>query len=76
MRTAYDIIKKPVVTEKSMDGTKGKAYTFIVATDANKIEIKTAVEEIFNVEVLSVNTMNIKGKLKRVGVHKDRKSVV
>ena len=69
MRTAYDVIIKPVITEKSMMGVAEKKYVFEVAKDANKIEIKKAVEEIFSVKVDSVNTMNVSGKVKRMGVH-------
>ena len=64
---AQDIILKPVVTEESMLGTAMKKYTFVVAKDANKIEIANAVEELFGVEVASVNTMNVKGHLRRYG---------
>ena len=64
---AQDIILKPVVTEESMLGTALKKYTFIVAKDANKIEIANAVEELFGVEVKSVNTMNVRGHLRRYG---------
>lgn len=67
MRTAYDVILKPVISEKSMDDAQNKKYTFKVATDANKTEVKLAVEEIFNVEVEKVNIMNVRGKLKRMG---------
>ena len=74
MRTSYDIIVKPLITEKGMSGVGDKKYTFQVARDANKIEIKKAVEEIFGVEVLSVNTMNMMGKQKRMGVHSGRRS--
>ena len=69
MRTAYDVIIKPVITEKSMMGVAEKKYVFEVAKDANKVEIKKAVEEIFSVKVDSVNTMNVSGKVKRMGVH-------
>ena len=69
MRTAYDVIIKPVITEKSMMGVAEKKYVFQVAKDANKIEIKKAIEEIFSVKVDSVNTMNVSGKVKRMGVH-------
>ena len=65
--TAYDIIKRPIITEKSMAATAEKKYTFEVAKDANKIEIAKAVEEIFGVQVAKVNTLNMKGKAKRVG---------
>ena len=69
MRTAYDVVLKPVITEESMSGVANKRYVFDVATDANKIEIARAVEEIFGVKVKKVNTINCKGKGKRVGVH-------
>ncbi|MDP4152427.1 MAG: 50S ribosomal protein L23 [Bacillota bacterium] len=69
MKTAYDVIRKPVISEKSMDGARNKIYTFEVATDATKTEIKYAIEEIFKVKVDTVNVMNIKGKIKRMGVH-------
>ena len=65
--TAYDIIKRPIITEKSMAATAEKKYTFEVAKDANKIEIAKAVEEIFGVKVAKVNTLNVQGKMKRVG---------
>ena len=67
MKTAYDIIKRPVITEQSMAQTEMKRYTFEVAKDANKIEIAKAVEEIFGVKVAKVNTMNMYGKEKRMG---------
>ena len=69
MKTAYDIIVKPIITEKSMSAVADKKYVFKVARDAGKIEIKKAVEEIFKVKVQSVNTINVKGKEKRMGVH-------
>ena len=65
--TAYDIIKRPIITEQSMAETEAKKYTFEVAKDANKIEIAKAVEEIFGVKVAKVNTMNVPGKAKRLG---------
>ncbi|MDD6155193.1 MAG: 50S ribosomal protein L23 [Eubacteriales bacterium] len=65
--TSYDIILKPVITEKSMDDAQEKKYTFKVAMNANKTEIKKAVEEIFDVDVKKVNTMHVKGKVKRMG---------
>ncbi len=67
MKTAQDIIIKPVITEKSMDGLQEGKYTFKVAKDATKPEIKKAVEKLFNVEVAKVTTINVKGKMKRVG---------
>ncbi len=67
MKTAYDIIKRPIITEQSMESAGFKKYTFEVARDANKIEIARAVEEIFDVKVAKVNTLNMHGKEKRVG---------
>jgi len=67
MKRAQDIILKPTITEKSMAGISLKKYTFKVAKDANKIEIAKAVEELFNVTVSKVNTMNCHGRLKRMG---------
>ncbi len=64
---AQDIIIRPLLTEKGYDGIADKKYTFIVAKTANKTEIKLAVEKLFNVQVASVNTVNCKGKLKRMG---------
>ena len=66
-RLAHDIILKPIITEESMMGTAFKKYTFKVAKDANKAEIKAAVEEVFGVKVAKVNTMNCKGHLRRYG---------
>jgi len=64
----YDVIQKPVVTEKSMNAMASKKYTFIVHTDANKAMIKEAVEKMFpGAKVASVNTMNLDGKTKRRG---------
>lgn len=67
MMTAYDIIKRPVITEQSMAQTEMKRYVFEVAKESNKIEIAKAVEEIFGVKVGKVNTLNMQGKLKRSG---------
>jgi len=67
MRTAYDIILRPIITEQSMEHLDLKKYVFEVARDANKIEIGKAVEEIFGVKVDKVTTMNLKGKKKRTG---------
>ena len=67
MKTAYDIILTPVISEQSMDVAADKKYTFKVATDANKTQVKLAVEEIFGVEVAKVNIMNVQGKVKRMG---------
>ena len=67
MKAAQDIILKPVITEKSMDGLQEGKYTFKVAKDATKPEIKKAVEKLFGVEVNKVTTMNVNGKEKRMG---------
>ena len=69
MRTAQDIILKPIITEESMMGIMTKKYTFKVAKDANKIEIAKAVEAVFpGTKVAKVNTMNLDGKTKRRGM--------
>lgn len=68
MKSAYDIVIRPVLTEKSYDDMAEKKYTFEVAVGANKTEIKQAIEEIFDgVKVDSVNTMRVQGKIKRQG---------
>ncbi|KAB2951415.1 50S ribosomal protein L23 [Heliorestis acidaminivorans] len=67
MRSPYDVLLKPVITEKSMDLTADNKYTFIINPDANKIEVKYAVEQLFKVKVLDVWTLNVKGKKKRMG---------
>ena len=68
MKSAYDVILRPVLTEKSYDAMAEKKYTFEVAVDANKTEIKQALETIFEgVKVASVNTMRVQGKVKRQG---------
>ena len=64
---AYDIIRRPVITEKSMSEMADKKYTFIVDINANKTQIKSAVEEIFKVKVDKVNTIKMLGKMKRMG---------
>jgi len=69
MKTAHDIIVRPIITEASMSRLADKKYTFEVASDANKIEIKKAVEEIFKVQVAKVNTITVPSKEKRVGYH-------
>ena len=66
MREARDIIIRPVITERSYDVMESNVYTFEVAKDANKIEIRQAVEELFGVKVIKVNTLNVKPKPKRV----------
>ncbi len=67
--TNYDIIRRPVVTEKSMASMSEKKYTFIVDIHANKSMIKRAVEDVFGVKVEDVKTARYIGKTKRVGVH-------
>lgn len=69
MRTAQDIIIKPVITESTMAGIEMKKYVFKVANDANKIEIAHAVEKLFDVKVQQVNTMHVRGRKKRMGIH-------
>ena len=69
MKFAHDIIVRPVITEKSLEATKSKRYTFEVQKDATKPEIACAVEEAFGVTVASVNTISMKKKPKRLGVH-------
>ena len=63
----FDIIISPILTEKSFDGIADKKYTFKVAVDATKTQIKVAIEDIFDVQVESVNTSNYSGKMKRMG---------
>ncbi|WAW14826.1 50S ribosomal protein L23 [Peptostreptococcus equinus] len=67
MTNPHDIIVKPIVTEQSMAEMGNKKYTFVVAKDANKTEIKKAIEKIFEVKVEMVNTLNYDGKVKRMG---------
>ena len=69
MKMVQDIIIKPVITEASMDRIADKKYTFKVAKDATKPEIANAVEVMFGVKVAKVNTINMKKKPKRLGVH-------
>lgn len=70
MRTAHDIIIKPIITEESMMGIMAKKYTFKVAKDANKIEIAKAIEEVFpGTKVVKVNTMNVRGHERRQGMY-------
>ena len=78
---ARDIIKRPVITERSADLMSEDKYTFDVDTRANKTQVKIAIEEVFDVKVDSVNIMNIKAKAKRVGryngfTNKRRKAIV
>ncbi len=71
-KTAQDIILKPIITEASMEGLEMNKYTFKVAKNANKIEIAKAVEELFGVKVVKVNTMNCRGRKKRMGMYEGR----
>ena len=66
-KTAQDIIVRPIITEKSMEGLAERKYTFEVAKNANKIEVKKACEALFGVKVAKVNTISVKGKKKRMG---------
>lgn len=66
-KLAQDIILRPIITEESMLNTSMRKYTFKVAKDANKIEIKKALEQLFGVKVEKVNTLNVRGKLRRQG---------
>lgn len=66
-KLAQDIILRPIITEESMQNTALKKYTFKVAKNANKIEIAKAVEELFDVKVAKVNTLSVRGKLRRQG---------
>ncbi|MCQ2770784.1 MAG: 50S ribosomal protein L23 [Clostridia bacterium] len=69
MKTSHDIIIRPIISEKSLKGTADKRYTFEVLPDATKPEIANAVEEVFGVKVVAVNTVNMKKKPKALGVH-------
>ena len=69
MKTIYDIIKRPVITEASMDMTADKKYVFEVQKDATKPQIAEAVEKMFKVKVAYVNVVSMKKKPKRLGVH-------
>ena len=70
--SSYDIIRRPVLTEKSYAGIAAKTYTFEVAKSANKVEIAKAVEEIFGVKVEKVTTATVQGKLRRQGRNQGR----
>ena len=65
----YDIIKSPVITEQSMESVADKKYVFKVDINANKTEIKAAVEEVFGVKVAKINTVRMQGKVKRTGAY-------
>ncbi|AFL98891.1 MULTISPECIES: 50S ribosomal protein L23 [Desulfitobacterium] len=72
MRDARDVLKRPVISEKSVGLIEENKYSFWVDTAANKIEIKNAVEKMFKVKVVDVRTINVNGKKKRVGKHVGR----
>ena len=72
--TSHDIIRKPVITEKTMTAMAENKYTFIVQINANKSQIKRAVEEVFGVKVANVQTIRTMGKTKRMGVHVGKKA--
>ncbi|KAA9232578.1 50S ribosomal protein L23 [Aerococcus mictus] len=79
--SAQDIILRPIITEASMEAMDDNKYTFEVATDANKTQVRQAVEELFQVKVVKVNILNVRGKLKRMGryagyTRKRRKAIV
>jgi large subunit ribosomal protein L23 len=74
MKSARDVIIRPVVSEKSYGGLEQNSYTFLVDTRSNKTEIKEAVQAIWNVRVTSVNTLNRQGKVKRRGYTKGKRA--
>lgn len=81
MANVYDIIIRPIITERGMAATADKKYTFEVAPSAGKIEIKNAVEKIFGVKVAKVNTISVRGRYRRQGMHagytaKSKKAIV
>ena len=65
----YDIVKRPVITEQSMESVADKKYVFEVDINANKTEIKAAIEAIFEVKVAKINTIRMQGKVKRTGAY-------
>ena len=69
MKNVYDIIKRPVITEQSMESVADKKYVFMVDVNSNKTEIKAAVEEVFGVKVAKVNTVSVRGRFRRQGMH-------
>ena len=69
MKNAYDIIRRPVITEQSMEAVADKKYVFMVDINSNKCEIKEAVETAFGVKVAKVNTVRMQGKVKRTGAY-------
>ncbi len=73
MANARDILIRPLITEKATDLMKDNKYTFVVPLTANKIEIRQAVEQVFKVKVLDVNTIRVFGKMKRMGKHEGKR---
>jgi large subunit ribosomal protein L23 len=73
MKNPHDVIIRPWITEKTMDMKEDKKYVFVVNKKSNKTEIKNAVEAIFGVKVDKVNTINMRGKNKRMGVHQGKR---
>ena len=69
MKNVYDIIRRPVITEQSMEAVGDKKYVFMVDVESNKTEITAAVEQIFGVKVAKVNTVRMQGKVKRTGAY-------
>ena len=69
MKNVYDIIRRPVITEQSMEAVADKKYVFMVDVESNKTEIKAAVEQIFGVKVAKINTVRMQGKIKRTGAY-------
>lgn len=81
MKNVYDIIRRPVITEQSMEAVADKKYVFMVDVDTNKTEIKAAVEQAFGVKVAKVNTISVRGRYRRQGMHagytaKSKKAIV
>lgn len=74
MTNPHDIIIRPIITENSMDQMADRKYTFVVNNKANKVEVKQAVEKLFDVQVERVNTMNIMGKVKRMGAKQGKRA--
>ena len=76
MKNPYEIVKRPIITEKTTQLIEERKYTFEVAKGANKIEIKEAVEKIFEVKVLAVNTINVRKKRRKVGKYEGLRPAV
>ena len=74
MKTVYDVIRRPIITEKSAALAEKLVYTFEVAKDAKKVEIKKAIEEIFNVKVVAIRTVSVHRKAKRMQRYEGYKS--